>query len=303
MLVNVNPGAKIRYIPPDYSPITRRRRKDSKLRVAAYCRVSSKNNNQEPSLENQVKYFTELIRSNKKWYFSGVFTDIKSGRNSDRPGLNKLFKKCERGKVDRVIIKSMSRFTRNTLDAFVIVRYLTSIGVDVFFEKENIHTLYQRGELIFSIYAALVQFEGQSISENTKWGIRKSAEDPDSKFFNRPCYGYRRSEDGKTLVIVKKEAEVVRLIYSLHDSGMGAKKIIKELKNRDIPSPTGKPIWSIRSVQRILTNEKYRGNVLIYKHYIADYPDGKKIRNQGQHVQYLVEGHHESIIKTAIERL
>lgn len=159
MLVKVNPGAKITYIPPDYSLITRRRRKDSKLRVAAYCRVSSKNNNQEPSLENQVKYFTELIRSNKKWYFSGVFTDIKSGRNSDRPGLNKLFKKCERGKVDRVIIKSMSRFTRNTLDAFVIIRYLTSIGVDVFFEKENIHTLYQRGELIFSIYAALGQFK------------------------------------------------------------------------------------------------------------------------------------------------
>ncbi len=185
---------------------------------------------------------------------------------------------------------------RNTLDALVIIRHLKEFGVDMFFEIENIHTLDEKSVLVITIFAALAQLEGESISANTKWGIEQSLQDPKSKLLSRPCYGYRRSADGTNLEIFEEETEVVRLIFQLRNSGMGYRKIQKSLREKQIPSPTGKPEWSTETIKKILKNEKYRGEVLFYKRFIEDYPGKRRRKNRGEHVQYHCKDHHPAIL-------
>lgn len=270
-------------------------RKYGPIRVAAYCRTSSLFK-QESSLSLQLKIYRQMIRNNPRWVYAGVFHDIKSGRNSNRPGLKKLLQKCEQGKVDMIIMKSLSRFMRNTLDALVIIRHLKELGVDMYFEIENIHTLDEKSELVITIFSALAQLEGENISANTKWGIEQSLQNPKSKLLSRPCYGYRRSADGTSLEIYEEEAEVVRLIFQLRNSGIGYRKIQKNLKEKQIPSPTGKPEWNTETIKKILQNEKYRGEVLFYKRFIEDYPGKRRRKNRGEHVQYHCKDHHPAII-------
>lgn len=267
----------------------------SPLRVAAYCRVST-HLKQEGSLNTQSQYFRRTIKKNPRWICAGIFCDVKSGRNSNRPGFMRLLRKCDNGKIDMIVIKSMSRFTRNTLDALNVVRHLKDIGVDVFFEKENIHTLDETGELLFSVFAALVQSECFNISENVKWGIERSIQNPDSKFYSRPCYGYRRTPDGKGLVIFEEEASIVRLIFQLRNSGFGYRKIQKALKERGIPSPSGKPQWSTETIKKTLLNEKYHGDVFFFKHFRKEYPAKREKKNHGEHAMYLCSNHHPAII-------
>ena len=267
------------------------------LKVAAYCRVSTCYDEQERSLSSQRQVYRMKIENTPGWQFAGVYYDVKSGRDVERPGLQKLLTKCDQGKVDMIITKSLSRFSRNVLDSLEMIRHLTSNSVDVYFETEGLHTITQHGEFIISIYSAVAQMDSQSKSENVKWGINKRVGmNPDSHFYSRPCYGYRRSKDGTALEINENEAETVRFIFRLHKEDCGYKKIVKELKSRGIPSPEGKPEWQTCTVKRILLNEKYRGESLFYKHFIADYPSKKRIRNRGEHVQYLVKEHHPAII-------
>ena len=226
---------------------------------------------------------------------------MKSGRNKNRPGLQKLLKLCDEGRIDMIIMKSMSRFMRNTVDALVIIRLLRSINVDIFFENEHIHTLTEKSEMEETIFAALFQLEGSNISENVKWGIDKSVRKSESKYFSRVCYGYRLSADSLSLVKKEDEAEVVRLIYKFSKAGMGVRRIRTELRKRGIVSPQGKPEWSQHTIQRILSNEKYRGDVLFYKHYCQEYPGNRRILNKGQHVQYLAVKHHAPIITDDVQ--
>ena len=280
-------------IPPTIVP---KAKSTGPKKVAAYCRVSSRLQ-ERTSLSTQIKYYRKHIKENPEWLYAGVYSDTKTGRNTERPGLQKLLKKCDLGKVDIIIMKSLSRFTRNTLDALTMIRHLKKIGVDVYFENENIHTLDERGEMVISVYAALSQNESFNISENVKWGIEHSVQNTDSKFYNRPCYGYRRSSDGKDLIIVESEAEVVRMIYAMKESGMGYKRIIKELAIRNIPSPEGRPLWSQKTICRILRNEKYKGESVFYKSFMEDYPGKRKRTNNGEHIKYLCNDHHAAIIK------
>ena len=267
------------------------------LKVAAYCRVSTDYIEQSDSLQCQRQTYRRRIKNTPGWKYAGVFYDVKSARDVERPGLQKLLKKCEQGKVDMIITKSISRFSRNTIDSLTMIRNLTRKDIDIFFETQGIHTLTQRGELLITLFAACAQMESQSLSENVKWGINRSVQlNPDSPLYSRPCYGYSRSEDGTDLEIIEDEAEVVRLIYQLRKDGCGYKKIVKELKMREIPSPEGKPVWQTCTVKRILLNEKYRGESMFYKHFIADYPSKKRICNRGEHVKYIVKEHHKAII-------
>ena len=281
---------------PSVKKIRPKLRRRHKLRVAAYCRVSSFLG-QYTSLENQITAYIRMLNSNINWEYAGIYFDVKSGRSMRRTGLQTLLDKCEAGKVDLVIMKSISRFSRNTLDILNTIRYLTSIGVDVFFEKENIHTLTSEGELYLSICSAIAQNESHEMSENIKWGIERSLSNPESKFYNRPCFGYRRSYDGSTLEVVESEAETVKLIYNLKKSGLGYKRIIRELKRLGIPSPKGKPEWSMSTLQRILSNEKYFGEAIYYKTYNDEYPGICRHNNKGSHIKYHAHDHHVPIIE------
>lgn len=265
------------------------------LRVAAYCRVSSLSK-QESSLNLQMKTYRQTIKNNPLWIYAGVYYDTKPGRNSQRPGLEKLLQKCEQGKVDLIIMKSLSRFMRNTVDALVLLRHLKEIGVGVYFEIGSINTLDEKSELVITIFASLAQMEGENISANTKWGIEHSVQNPNSKQLSRPCYGYRRTADGTGLEIHEEEAEVVRWIYQLRSMEFGYKRIRNALKERNIPSPTGNPEWSIQTIKQILQNEKYKGEVLFYKRFIEDYPSKHRRINRGEHAQYHCNDHHPAII-------
>ena len=184
--------------------------------VAAYCRVSSPSDGQELSLEMQVTYYTGKIESHMLWENAGVFADTATGRNTkQRIELKKLLTKCRAGKVDLILTKSISRFGRNSLDTIKILRELRSLGVDVYFDQENIHLLDPAAQHIIEIYCALAQNESENKSHGIRWGIKAGFQTGTSGYQNFACYGYRFDESKQTLVIVPKEAEIVQLIFDL----------------------------------------------------------------------------------------
>ncbi|MDW7658145.1 MAG: recombinase family protein [Bacillota bacterium] len=269
------------------------------LRVAAYCRVSTDHDDQLGSLSYQQNYYQELIESTSRWLLTGIYADRASGRNiTRRPQFCQLLADCRSGLVDLIITKSISRFGRNTLDVLQICNELKSLDVNVFFEIEKLKLSEQHSDLLLSILAALHQNESEDKSRNIRWGIQRSFESPDSKYHNRICYGYRHGESGR-LVIVEKEAEIVRDIFRLYMEGNSIREVIGELSNRNILSPNGHTKWSVECVRKILSNEKYTGNILLGKTVISNFLDGKKVRNDGQANKYLVTDCHPAIISQA----
>ena len=204
--------AIVREIPP--------RKKGPTLRkVAAYCRVSTNGQDQLDSLAAQERYYEEQVKSNSDWQFAGIYSDVGSGTTmKGRKRLNALISTFRRGRVDMVLIKSASRFARNTVDALKTIRMLRRWNVDIYFEAEDIHSLHETSEFLLTVICAQAQDESESKSADIKWGLRKSFSDPDSKYYQRKCYGYRHDENGK-LVIDEKEAEVVRLIFRMSREG------------------------------------------------------------------------------------
>ena len=204
--------AIVREIPP--------RKKGPTLRkVAAYCRVSTNGQDQLDSLAAQERYYEEQVKSNSDWQFAGIYSDVGSGTTmKGRKRLNALISAFRRGRVDMVLIKSASRFARNTVDALKTIRMLRRWNVETYFEAEDIHSLHETSEFLLTVICAQAQDESESKSADIKWGLRKSFSDPDSKYYQRKCYGYRHDENGK-LVIDEKEAEVVRLIFRMSREG------------------------------------------------------------------------------------
>ena len=219
-----------------------------------------------------------------------------SGTNTARrEGFNRMIGDALAGKIDLIVTKSVSRFARNTVDSLTTVRKLKEKGIEIYFEKENIYTLDSKGELLITIMSSLAQEESRSISENTTWGRRKQFADGKGSVAFSHFLGYDRGPDGG-FVINEKEAETVRLIYDLFLAGKSAYWIAKELTRRGLKTPTGKDKWCASSIMSILTNEKYKGDLLLQKSYTADFLTHKSVRNDGQIPQYYVEGHHEAII-------
>lgn len=267
-----------------------------KKNVAIYARISSPRKEQVKSLDNQLGGLVSYVNNEPLYKLIGVYTDIGSGRSADgRAELKRLLQTCKDGKVDLIVTKSISRFGRNTVDLLSICRRLTEKGIDVYFYNEGIHSLSPDGELSMTLASAIAEGESHNKSENIKWGIKKRAKDTDSAIYSRTCYGYKHDEYGN-LKIVKEEAEVVRRIFESYTNGKGSYAIKKMLEADQIPSPTGKEQWSKRTIEKILINEKYYGDVIIYKTYMGDYPDGKRIVNDGSHVQYRCEDQHRPII-------
>lgn len=263
-----------------------------RLRTAAYARVSSGKESMLHSLSAQVSFYSELIQGNPLWLYCGVYADEDfTGTRSNRPEFQRLLADCRAGKIDQIITKSVSRFARNTVTLLETVRELKAMGVDCYFEKENIHTLSSDGELMLTILASYAQEESLSVSENCKWRIRHGFQD--GRLIAAPPYGYRMN-NGK-LEIVPEEAKVVRAIFASYLSGMGRNAIMKQLKREGIVNRAGKPFHE-NGIAVILSNEKYVGDALLQKYYNLDHLSKKKMINRGELPMYYIRDDHEAIV-------
>lgn len=266
------------------------------LRVAAYCRVSSHSEEQLSSLVAQQEYYNAYILENPKWTNVGIFYDIGSGLiSSRRKGFQNMMAACRLGKVDLILVKSISRFARNTVDLLEATRELSAFGVDVWFESNEIRLKDTKSEMILSVVAAFCQNESLNHSENIKWGIHRCFETGSNSFTGRRCYGYVKGVD-VTLVIKEDEGRVVEMIFDMYISGKSLRAISGELWLREIPSPRGHRTWGIETISKLLSNEKYTVNVILQKTVVKDYLIGKQVKNQGQEQMYLVSNCHQPII-------
>lgn len=261
-------------------------------RVAAYARVSSGKDAMLHSLSAQVSYYNDLIQHHPDWIFCGVYADeALTGTKADRENFTRLRQDCKAGKVDMVITKSISRFARNTVTLLETVRELKQIGVDVYFEEQNIHSISSDGELMLTILASYAQEESLSASENQKWRIKRNFEN--GMPWNGTLLGYRY-ENGK-YIIVPDESETVRLIFDSYLSGMGVTAIMKMLNEKGICSRNGNA-WCKSSVMRVLKNYAYTGNLLLQQTYRENHLTKRTLQNNGELPQYHITDSHEAII-------
>lgn len=263
-----------------------------KVRVAAYARVSTRSDEQLLSLETQKEHYDNFINANPEWEYAGLYYDegISGTKVEKREGLLSLLKDCEDGKIDRVITKSISRFSRNTTDCLEMVRRLASLNIFLYFEKENIDTEHMSSELMLSILSSIAESESRSISENEKWSITKRYQNG-TFIIGYPPFGYN-NVDGK-MVIIPEEAAIVKEIFAMAINGMGSYVIAKELNKRGIcTKKNGK--WGSSSVKGLLHNEKYTGDVIFQKTYTDD--NFNRHTNYGEKNMYLYKNHHEAII-------
>ena len=267
------------------------------LRVAAYCRVSTDDEEQLTSYEAQKNYYTDKIMTNKEWTMAGIFADegITGTSARKRPEFLRMIRQCKQGKIDIVLTKSISRFARNTVDCLNYVRALKELGIAVIFEKENMNTLEIDSEILITMLGAFAQSESESISANVRWGIRQAMKEGKATIQYKYLYGYRKGDDGKP-EIIPDQAEVVRKIYDLFLSGTPVRGIQEYLNEDAVPNINGEPKWARSAIDSILTNEKYCGDVLLQKTYIDDCINKKVKKNTGQLPMYLVQNHHEGII-------
>ena len=268
-----------------------------KIRVAAYCRVSTDQDEQLSSYENQVNYYREYILKHEDYELVDIYADegISATNTKKRDAFNRLIQDCRDGKVDRILVKSISRFARNTLDCIKYVRELKELGIGVTFEKENIDSLDSKGEVLLTILSSLAQDESRSISENSTWGIRKKFERGVIQVNTTNFMGYDKDEKGN-LIINHEQAKVVRYIFDRFLEGYSPEFISKELREQAILGCTGKARWCPSAIWKMLQNEKYKGDALLQKTYTVDFLTKKRSENQGQVNQYYIEGNHEAII-------
>lgn len=264
--------------------------------VGVYCRVSTGNMEQLRSLASQISYFTQLIKRRPDWKLHDFYIDVATGANIDgRPEFQRMLDDCKNQRVNTVITKNISRFSRNTEEALISLHLLTAFLVEVIFESEGISTSDTNSELIISIIEGFVQAENESRSANIKWGIRKSAADGSSGLFRRRCYGYRNNENGD-LEIVPEEARAVRFIFESYLKGASLNMIQEELRQRGIKSPTGKDTWCKQSLNILLSNEKYSGDILLMKSVRLGGIGSRRTRNEGQAERYLAMSTHPAIV-------
>ena len=265
-------------------------------KVAAYCRVSTEQEMQYHSLEAQRKHFEKYISERTWWVFVGIYADQASGRhNIKMKEFQRMMDDCRAGKIDLILVKSISRLGRNTVQFLQACNELNSLGVDVYFEVEKLYISNSKAIRLLTVYATVYQNESETKSFAIHWGHLVRFQNGNSKFYNRPCYGYTQSNDG-TLEIVHEEAAVVTLIYEWHAEGASLRTISSRLMKMGIKAPRGGNVWGIETIRKILNNEKYCGDVLLQKTYIADFFTGKQVPNRGECESYLSKKHHEAII-------
>ena len=268
-----------------------------KKNVAAYCRVSTDQEEQLSSYENQVRYYTEMISRNPEYEIVDVYADegISGTNTKNRDNFNRMIADCREGKIDIIITKSISRFARNTLDCLNYVRELKDLGIGIVFEKENINTLDAKGEVLLTILSSLAQDESRSISENSTWGIRRRFEQGKHKMSTKRFLGYDTDEDGH-LIVNRQQAKVVVRLYEEFLTGKTVDCIARIFKTERIKNWDGKYNRQASTLDSILRNEKYMGDTILQKSYTADFLSKRRVLNDGELPKYHIKGDHEPII-------
>lgn len=267
----------------------------SRKRVAAYARVSCGKDEMLHSLAAQVSHYSGYIQKHTDWEYCGVYADeAMTGTKDNRPEFRRLISDCRDGKIDMILTKSISRFARNTVVLLETVRELKLLGVDVYFEEQNIHSISGDGELMLTILASYAQEESLSVSENCKWRIKKRFEQGELVGF-RALYGYDISKGA--VKINKEQATVVRMIFDDYIGGMGCNRIAKKLNTLGITTLRG-GIWKASGITALVRNEKYTGNAMLQKRFVPDHITKRQVVNRGQLPKYYVEETHPSIIDT-----
>lgn len=271
--------------------------------VAAYARVSTEKEEQEDSFERQVSHYTTLITSKPEWEFGGIYADpgITGTRAEKRPDFMRMIADCRAGKINKVLVKSISRFARNTVDALKYIQELKELGISVYFENENIDTLTPGGEVLITILAAMAEQESRTMSTNIKWTYQKKFKNGEVILNTGLMLGYskagRKDEEGKEIYIINEpEAEIVRRIYREYLAGITVTRIARGLEADGIPTKLGKKKWSPKVIMSILTNEKYTGDAILGKTFKPDVLSKYRQKNTGQAPMYYAEGTHPAII-------
>ncbi len=272
---------------------------NKKLRVAAYCRVSTSGPEQMRSLEIQIKTYMKMIKNYSNWIFAGVFYDIESGlRRSGRKSLDKLLGEAAKGKIDYIITKSISRVSRDTLEILKIIRFLRERGINMHFENEKLDSIEADKEFEITLRGMLAQDESRNTSENIQWGFQRKFEKGDI-FTKYKCFMGYDCVAGE-IVIVPEQAEVVRKMFDLYLQGLSLGQIKSYLESQGIKTVTGKDIWDAKTIQRMLTNEKYKGDTMLQKTFTEDFMTGKKSKNIGQRNKYYVKDSHPAIVSAEV---
>ena len=269
------------------------------LRVAAYARVSSDSSDQLHSYAAQTAYFAKLINSDPNWTFVDVYADkgITGTSTEKREDFQRMMEDCRSGKIDRILVKSISRFARNTKESLAAVRELKSLDISVYFEEQNIDTAQATGETLTAVFSALAQKESEAISERMRHSYQMRMQ---RGTFSTHCapYGYRLVEN--RLEVIEEEAVIIRQIFDRYLSGISMEDIAKEITALGIPTKQNTPFWQVRSIQYILRNEKYVGDSLLGKTYTTLTLPHRKIENKGEGVQYFIEGSHPPIVSRTV---
>ena len=275
--------------------------KVNRIRVAAYCRVSTDDDDQLGSFESQKLYYEEKIRANPDWVNTGIFADeaITGTKVDKRDGFQAMIQKCQNGEIDMILTKSISRFARNTLDTLQYVRMLRERNIAIFFEKENINTLDMNGELLLTIMSSLAQQEVESLSQNVKMGLKMKMKRGELIGFNG-CLGYDYHPEDKTLTVNEEEAEIVRFIYDMYLQGYGTTTIAKRLTEMGKKNKKGEVSWHTHGVMGIIKNEKYKGDILLGKTFTTDPISKRRLANMGEEEQYYIRDHHEAIVSREV---
>ena len=289
--------ATVTIIPASRQMGNRQQEGQKKLRVAAYCRMSTDSEEQENSYETQVSHYEEYIKSHPGWELAGIFADdgISGTNTKKREKFNRMIEACEEGKIDLVVTKSISRFARNTLDCLKYIRLLKKKNIAVWFEKEAINTLDAKGEVLLTIMASLAQQESQSLSQNVRLGLAFRYQSGKVIVNHHYFLGYTKDAEGK-LMIDPKQAETVRHIFREYLEGHSTNKIAKGLEADGLLTGAGRKKWYSSTINKILRNEKYMGDALWQKTVTTDFLTKKREVNSGLLPQYYVEDDHEAII-------
>lgn len=271
-------------------------KKIDRMRVAAYCRVSTDSEDQLHSYRSQVQYYTDLIEKNKEWVMTEIYADeaITGTQITKREGFQRMISDCMDGKIDMVITKSISRFARNTLDTLKYVRMLKENNVAIFFEDENINTLTMDGELLLVVLSSVAQQEVENISDNVKKGLKMKMKRGELVGF-QGCIGYDYDPETKSISVNPDEVEIVKYIFTRYVQGAGSFVISRELNELGYKTKLGND-WTQSTVIGVIKNEKYKGDILLGKTFTVDPISKRRLENLGEEDQFYIKNHHEPII-------
>jgi len=297
-MASTNTSKKVQVLQPVQKQVLEgEENQPNKKRVCGYCRVSTDSEEQMESYNAQVSEYTKKITDNQDWDLVDIYADAGfSGTNvKHRLAFNRMIRDCQSGKIDLVITKSISRFARNTVDCLKHVRDLKNIGVEVFFEKENIYSFDSKMELVLTMLSSIAQEESRNISENTKWGLKKRFRDGVAICNTDRLLGYDKDKEGN-LIINEEQAKLVRRIYREYLDGKGYESIGQGLQADGIKTIVGKTTWWDSTIRGILENEKYYGELLLQKTVTVDYLTKKRVDNKNLEPMYRIEDNHDAII-------